>query len=58
MEWLEKEKANHLPADFSDDLPLFFETVMDCLEKATGFSTNVIHTTISSDLKPNEHLNT
>jgi hypothetical protein len=40
VEWLEKQKAS-LPAEFSDDLALFFETVMDCLEKATGFSSNV-----------------
>jgi hypothetical protein len=47
MEWLERERGN-LPAEFSDDLALFFETVMDCLEKATGFSPNVNKTNSSN----------
>ena len=39
--WVAEQRAL-LPADFSDDLTLFFETLMDCLEKATGFSAHVM----------------
>ncbi len=31
-----------LPADFTEDLVLYFETVMDKLEKATCYSTNLM----------------
>ncbi len=31
-----------LPEDFTDDLILYFETVMDKLEKATCYSTNLM----------------
>lgn len=41
QQWV-KEQQQAKPVDFSDDLCLFFETVMDCLEKATGFSMNVM----------------
>jgi enhancer of polycomb-like protein len=39
--WL-KEQNKLLPNDFTNDLTLFFETVMDKLEKATGHSSNII----------------
>ncbi|RNA23057.1 enhancer of polycomb -like protein [Brachionus plicatilis] len=40
-QWL-KEYKNKLPDDFTDDLFLFFENTMDRLEKAVGFSTNLM----------------
>lgn len=39
--WL-KEQNKLLPNDFTNDLTLFFETVMDKLEKTTGHSSNII----------------
>ena len=43
-EWLRTTATatGNAASDFSDDLALFFETVMDCLEKATGFSAAVM----------------
>lgn len=41
--WLKEERASsRLPVDFANDLVLFFETVMDRLEKAVGHSTHLI----------------
>ncbi|CAF0712238.1 unnamed protein product, partial [Brachionus calyciflorus] len=40
-EWLNEYKKK-LPDDFTDDFFLFFEKIMDRLEKAVGFSTNLI----------------
>jgi enhancer of polycomb-like protein len=40
--WLDTERKNKLPDDFSDNLVLYFEMVMDRLEKAAGYSTNLI----------------
>jgi hypothetical protein len=39
--WLSEMKKK-LPVDFTDDLILYFETVMDRLEKATAYSTNLM----------------
>ncbi len=39
--WL-KDQSSLLPDDFSTDLTLFFETIMDRLEKATGHSSNIV----------------
>ena len=38
--WLNENKSV-LPDDFSEDLLLYFETIMDRLEKATAHSSNV-----------------
>ena len=40
--WL-KEKRKKLPKDFSDDLTLYFECIMDRLEKIAAHSMNVRH---------------
>ena len=39
-EWI-NDKRQTLPDDFSDDLVLYFECIMDRLEKATTHSMNV-----------------
>ncbi len=44
--WL-KEKRAQLPKDFSDDLTLYFECIMDRLEKITAHSTNVTKITMT-----------
>lgn len=41
-EWI-NDKRRTLPDDFSDDLVLYFECIMDRLEKATTHSMNVSH---------------
>ena len=40
-QWLNQQRKT-LPADFEEDLVLYFETIVDRLEKATGHSINVI----------------